>query len=488
MRKFTLIGFIACFLFVGLVPVYGQDEEYGYYYEDYDDDTVVITYEEALEMAMSDMLPMQDIDALLRTMQSQRNDLRNDLTRLERGERPVWLQDDIRNLQDMQWQLDGAMWLNQNMNQQMVDNFVDNLVNIITSALEYSGVEDANQLDPSLEAALQTAVNNMVHTLGIGDNATAAQRSAVTGQLLNLQSSDFIRDLTEDTRHSMNDIDRQMSRLHLQQEQMTFTVESLLRSTIIGMTNQSASIELMKAELVLSEESFRMMTIRYEFGMISANDLRIAEHNLIQERMRLSESLLNQYISLQNMNHLLGQPLSQSTAVELYLDFPEIPEDLDAHITALVLQTPPIRQYLLAIEGARANLRLHITRANRIADSRTLSEDERGQEREARTALQEVYNRAIAERNQAIATMEAAMRRAYNEFENLVAQQLSNYLELAHTQALLETALTNLELGRITQFQAEQAGMAVLRAEQSIERTINQKWMLAFRLEHPSLL
>jgi len=490
MKKFTFISLMVCLLVFAPITVFGQDYEYEHddYIYDYDDDTVVITYEQALEMALSDMLPMQDIDALLRTMQSQRNDLRSDLTRLERGERPAWLQDDIRDLTEMQWQLHSMMIMNQHSNQIMLNSFVDNFMDIITAALGSAGVEDTIMWDPALEATLQAAVHNMVRTLGMGDNTIAAQHSSVVGQLASLTDSDFIRDLTEDTRHSMNDLDRQMSRLRLQQEQMTFTVENVLRSTIISVANQAASIELMEAELALSEEDMRMLTIRYEFGMISSNELRIAEHNLLQEQRRLSENLLNQYILLQSMNHFLQQPLSQLTAIELDRELPEIPEDLAEHIAALVPETPPIRQYQIAIDSANANLRRHITRANRIANSRNLSADERQQEREARTALQDAYDRAVAERNQAIATMEAAMRRAYYEFENLVFQQLSNYLELAHAQSLLETALTNLELGRITPFQAEQATMAVLRAEQNIERTLNQKWLLAFRLEHPSLL
>jgi outer membrane protein TolC len=84
--------------------------------------------------------------------------------------------------------------------------------------------------------------------------------------------------------------------------------------------------------------------------------------------------------------------------------------------------------------------------------------------------------------------MEAAMRRAYNDLTNLQTQRESQLLEVARAQQALEVAQTNLALGRITRHDVTQAELAVFVAEQAIESTLNQQWLLAFRLQNPSLL
>jgi len=60
-------------------------------------------------------------------------------------------------------------------------------------------------------------------------------------------------------------------------------------------------------------------------------------------------------------------------------------------------------------------------------------------------------------------------------------------LELTQAQSRLEVALHNLDLGRITYHEVEQARFAIFVVEQRIESVHNEKWLLAFLLENPSL-
>lgn len=84
--------------------------------------------------------------------------------------------------------------------------------------------------------------------------------------------------------------------------------------------------------------------------------------------------------------------------------------------------------------------------------------------------------------------LEAAILCGYTGFITLVAQYEAIHMETERALENLEVAQTNYELGFVTQFEIEQVYLAVYSAQHEKESILNQKWILAFRLEHPSLL
>ena len=68
---------------------------------------VMLTYEEALALALRDLLPVIDADALIGRVQDQRDDLEYDLEQLEQGN---WLNESIDAIRDELWRIDAQLW------------------------------------------------------------------------------------------------------------------------------------------------------------------------------------------------------------------------------------------------------------------------------------------------------------------------------------------------------------------------------------------
>ena len=128
------------------------------------------------------------------------------------------------------------------------------------------------------------------------------------------------------------------------------------------------------------------------------------------------------------------------------------------------------------------------TRPNTAPPQRTEQEERDLERLRNRINTQEAVERSETALAQALRSTEAAILRAYTEFTSLYAQLRGHMLDLALAYENLEIVRIHYSLGQATQMAVDEAYMAVFRVEQSIERVINQKWLLAFRLENPSLL
>jgi len=248
-------------------------------------------------------------------------------------------------------------------------------------------------------------------------------------------------------------------------------IENTLRSLIITVAELETRIESMDAELVLTEEDLRRVTVRNQFGRASANELRGAQQAVLLAQMDLTQHKTNLYSAHNSLNHLLGQPLSQYTVIEFEITLLDENFDLSDHIRRVIPGTPTISQLQLEVDWANEARRAY-----------------RGSNRDTQRDLREAYERTVLARNQAMRTMETALRRANNELTNLQTTIEVRQLELYRAKQRLETAETNLSLGTITRHEVEQARLAVFHAEQAIESIVNQKWMLIFRIKNPSLL
>jgi outer membrane protein TolC len=224
-------------------------------------------------------------------------------------------------------------------------------------------------------------------------------------------------------------------------------------------------------EISIAEEYLRRAVILHSFGLTSNNSLRAAEQNVALNRLQLEEALRNHYNLLQSLNLLLGQPASQNTVIQLEREIQTLPEDLNRHISEAVAQSVQVRQMQIEIERASDELQFF---ENQLRESRLHTfEPETNEERNARISLQEAHARTISRRNQEILAMEADMRRAFNDLENLLSRKELQLLELENAQSNLEITIENLELGLSMPLDVTQAELAVLRAKQNIERTLS---------------
>ena len=391
MKKSKVISVLLCSVLLALLfmpYVHGQEAE----------EPVVLTYEEAQQKALSDILTVQDIDNIIREMQGQRRDLQ------------------------------GA----------------------------------------------------------VRDTPTSSARR-------------------REAQRDLNEFDRNIQGLRIQQEQAKTMAEFTLVRTIASIAEHGLRLELLEADLAQAEDGLRRMEVMHEFGLASDRDLRSAQYNIAQYHTRLEESLRGKESLRQELNALLGLPLYQYTLVEHDMALPVFPEDLDLYIQAMVQEAPSIRNLQLEVYSALDDRWVYTgnhrdivisarDRQRAWADTRTTGETGTREPTQEilrlrnRLALQEAVERAIQERDQAKQILEANIRQGFTDLYNLFVRQETLETQLSQAEDALDTILIEYNLGRITRVDVERARLAIQRAEQDIELLSVQKWVQGFRLANPSLL
>jgi len=448
MKKRIFSAFLLVFILA--LPIVAHAQE----------DAVVIQYSRAVALAN---YTLQGLDDIFEEMQELQDELRREIRRLERGD---WASE---VMQDLFEELDGLEWriFYTHMNQEQMQHSIELSIQAILDGM--ANPENTEHLDVNLHYVIAS----MMAAQGMSGNMAMMQGrlADIFNEIERLRDGTQARELAEGVRHALQETEHQVELLRFQHQQSKLVVENTLRGLILTVAELEANIEALEANLALTEESLRRITIRHEFGLASNNEVVAARRALTLGQMGLTQRQANLYNARNSLNYLLGQPLSQYTIIKFDLDLPEIPEDLTEHISEILPTTPTIRRLQMYVDREHEAMRAY-----------------RGTERDTRTALREAYESAVQRRDQAKRTMEAVLRRAYNDLANLQTQQEVQLLELYRTQQALEVAETSLRLGRITRHEVQQAQLAVFQAEQAIASILNQKWALAFRLENPSLL
>jgi len=452
------------------------------------ENAVVITYNRAVQLALSNMLPNQQTDIHLRELRNMRDDLQTHITNQERRQVNRETQDILNNMNQDLWnlnlQIGGAA-----AQQQQLQTAAAAAMEAFILSMDSGGPIDTQ--------ALQTAINSMIWAASMDVSIGAMQdgRNTLGNALSDIDAQrNPARYVIDNNRRDLTDLDRQIEALNLTQEHAKIAQENILRQTIIAVEELSLAISVTQASISVSEESLRQSTVLHSFGMMSINDIRMAEQTLERSRMALTELILRHESAMSHLNNMLHQPLNQHTVIEFERDLPEIPDNITRHITQTATTTQIVRQLRLQVETARYARRTfdenreRERRANQNAGRPGETETVRRNNDRTRDALLESYNLATTTLAQATQSLQAAMHNAYNELERLHTQKEIQTIALSTATTLLETALTNFELGRATAHEVEQARLNVFIAEQAMETTLNQKWLLAFLLEHPVLL
>jgi len=399
MKKLKIIFFLlisAAFAILTIQNVHGQESEAA-------NEQVILTYEQARQMAISDILAVQDIDKIIREMQGQRRDLAYTVRRLREA-----------------------------------------------------GPHQNEQL------------------------RRGAQRD-------------------------LNEFDRYVMSLQLQQKQIQLLAEFALRRAVAALAEHNIQIEAWENDFVLAEDSLRRATIMHELGFASDLDLKNVQHSFDQVSKGQDELLRSKESLMKDLNTLLGLPLAQYTVIIFDMTLPEFPEYLTPHIEALVRQDILILTLQAVLDQALDERWVYTGNRNRdifisTRDRQRAWADTTGYVGPThepteeilrirnRLSLQEAVERANLELEQAKQELEAAIRRRFNDYEGLFTRL--EVLEMQRLQALvtLEVALVEYRLGLITQFEVEQTRLAASRIEQEKELLNIQKWIMSFVLGNPSLL
>jgi len=288
-------------------------------------------------------------------------------------------------------------------------------------------------------------------------------------------------DILNRMRSQRTELDRQLEYLYLDLDILVLRNEQALRSALLNIINVALDIETAEASLIITAEQLRRAEILHNFGLNSANDVRIIQTRLIQEQLSFENLLISQINVQNNLNHLLGKSADMEIYVEFERELPEIPEDITSHIEALAAQAPNIRQMQFNVYRRSEDLARHldIYRQRGIRPPRDCETCEE---------LHEALDRVNLERGIVIRAMETALRSAYSNLEQLQTQENAARVALAQAEENLQTAIINFDLGRVTQFEITLAELEIFYAQQAIERILNQQWGLVLGLGNPVLL
>jgi hypothetical protein len=463
---------------------------------------VILTYDEARDMILDEMLALQDMDIIIRDMQLNRRFLTDEVERLERSGTSIQLHMMRETLQSLDSSIRGA----QGMQEQM---------SAATSAWSERMTDAINAVPGEKErTALAIAMAGITGTSagdgGMSVMSMQTQRSDLNREVARMMRPENVREMTRDARRNLNEYDRQIEILRMNRVQAELSMESALRGMIAGAEDLERLAQMSDAGIALMEQNLHRMTVMHSVGLVSTNALTASRHSLAQDRVRLNELKRGQQNLLHNMNYSMGQPLLQETIIEFERDEFELPEDFEEHIKTILPELHSIKMSQFELDRAldarwvytghqnAINVsiqdRQRALDPNRVRRNRDLwsteptSEDEEIDKIRNRIALQEAVERATASHQQTLRTAEATLLKGFSDYVNLLAKHESLLLDIELAQDELEIAITNFDLGRVTKFEIAQAEMNLFRLESELEGVLTQKWLLAFKLENPALL
>jgi hypothetical protein len=270
-------------------------------------------------------------------------------------------------------------------------------------------------------------------------------------------------------RHAISNLERQMESLELNRRIINTGIEMSLRNALVNIANLELDINLLEATIELNEENLRRTTLRRQFGLASDNDQRVAEQTLTQNRTNLETLLITLANEKQSLSKILQLPLEQVVTVEWERRFVQIPDNLQGYIEVQTAASPVIKQREIAIEIRKANLDINED------DSKKLS-------------LQNEYDQALRELNDAKLALEAAIRLSNQNKNQLLTREEALKIDAEKAADQERTLQAHLNLGFITQFEIDQIRLSILNTEIQLEKNLNQLWVLQFAYLNPFLL
>ena len=420
---------------------------------------VTFTYEQALQLALGNMINIEDINIEIRETQDVLSELRDELARFQSGN---WAQERANELHELLWGIEMQLGSSHAWQGEM-SAITEESLHLLLLSIANIHEEGADEL---LLESLQSTIMGILFNQNIGSNIATMemQREIIWRELNALHEGTLLRELTEDVQLNISDLNRYVQALRLHQEQAKLARENTLRTAIVTLIELEAAISISKQKIILDNEDLRRLSLRHELGRASINAVQTAQLNIQIAEMELEELFRRQRTAMRNLNHLLGQPLTQYTVVTITPYFPEPPEDMQRFINTVIQTTPTTRELNLEVVRTREARRAYT-----------------GNDRDKRALLREAYEHAET-------TMEVTMRLRFSELESLISRAEALYLELTQAETRLQVALRNLELGRITQHEVNQALFSIYVIEQDVEAVLKQKWRLTFLIDNPSIL
>ena len=401
----------------------GQNAEYEKY--ETEQKAVVFTYDEALQMAIENSLPIQDIDTRLHNMHL---DLRYMLLELE-------------------VQFFG-------INARMQIERTETSIIRYTRRL-HSRIQEWERLHHTREERIPG--REARHSLYEFERQIENLR-------LHRQQTELIKELALRSA-TVNLLEIELN-IAVLQEELNFAHENLRRLTLANELGIVSVRDLNDAQHGLSQ------------GYVGLEELLRNQYTARRDLNYLIGQPLSQYTVIEFDLELIELPQN----IEAYI-YSVVANSLTIRQSQLQLESVLGERWIYT--GNNQDIRISIHDRQRLRTSNNNPDIIRIRNR---VALQDAVERAEQGHEQAIRTLEAAINRGFTDLEGLLDLEAALERELTQAQTALDVAITSFDLGRATRLDIEAARLAIFQVEQDIEKLRNSMWILTFILENPDLL
>lgn len=260
----------------------------------------------------------------------------------------------------------------------------------------------------------------------------------------------------------------------LNKEIATTGSEYLVKNYFSGIKQAEAGIELLEDKYYLTLESYNQSLLKNKLGIISDNDLQTAKNNVEKDKSTLEQTKLTLEKTYESLGNALG--LSQGTdfEIEYNVDYApmEMTRSLESYISTSISNSPS-----LEILENKEDLAATVKNISVFSP-------------EPYSYLQNEYSYNSASRSygDAVDNMKVSIAATYNDVMKYELERESLEAALVDAQTTYNTALTNYNLGNVTELTLKQAELGLKSAENDLLTNTYNHDMKVFEFENPSVI
>ena len=422
---------------------------------------VIIGFDRALGMAVSDMPIVLEIDELIYEAERARAGLQDELEFLESGEFSFnRLYEIFGQIRRLQRQIDDANTLHGELAER-TEFFLE---------LLFQSVSDASQMgaDAIFMGSIIQVIIGVIALNDLGGSIAALEAQLDDRRREFYEAGDVavVQELIENIQASIQEIDFTVRDLRLQQEQARLGREHALRLGIVSEREIGISKAVLGARIALAEAELGRSLHIYEYGRLSPDEISALRRNLAQMQFDYRALGRSHENAIRAINFLTGQELCQPTKVDISFGFPEVPGDVSAHVKNAIDNAPHVRRMGISVEQAR--------RAQYNGD-----------DQENRDSLRRAYERAAIAYTDTRNAAEIGLLRQLSELENKGENAHLLALDLTQAENRLQRVRLYYASGRATKYALNDAYFDVFVIQMNMDSLEYQLWLVEFLSGNP---
>ena len=323
----------------------------------------------------------------------------------------------------------------------------------------------------TVDEALSMAISHSSTLKSLYEQNEINELSADDTRTSLVNSSEYVdvTNLNVELKNLMNNIKNYGTNVEIEKEKIRLNIIELFASII----NAEDAIDLYEDEIELNERELKIAEVKNSLGLLSQTEYNglITENESVKSSKQSLESALDEAYS--SLNQILGQDIDTKYTVELDVEYEPLGDvDLSYAITKASTSSHSIKELEEAAEIAGYQLDVY-------------SVEYSGGYKES---AQNNYAQAIRELTDAKTQMEASVKSLYNSIISAETTYNNNLASLEQQKQELEVKKVQLELGKITQLEYDQAEYQIRQLENTIKQSVYSHYVDLCKFNNPDLI